>query len=91
MLGRPATVAVDSHSGLAGIAHWINSTFRLEKDEVVKKRSPVVAKMKEIVDKEYAEGRNTVMGDNELENILRDVDFDEYERLSHIHLHHKNK
>ncbi len=91
LLGRPATVAVDSHSGLAGIAHWINSTFRLEKDEVVDKRSPVVAKMKEIVDKEYAEGRNTVMGDNELENILRDVDFDEYERLSHIHLHHKNK
>ena len=86
ILGRPATVAVDSHSGLAGIAHWLNGYFRLKGDEAVDKRSPVIAKMKEMVDKEYEEGRTTVMGDGELEHILSVVDFEEYERLSHIHM-----
>ncbi|MEG0766762.1 MAG: 2-isopropylmalate synthase, partial [Clostridia bacterium] len=32
LLNRPALVAVDSHSGLAGIAHWINSYFKLLPD-----------------------------------------------------------
>ena len=89
ILNRPAAVAVDSHSGLAGIAHWINGFFRLEGDEVIDKRNPVVAQMKEIVDEEYAQGRNTVMGDSELELILQNVNFEEYERLTHIHVKHK--
>lgn len=86
ILGRPATVAVDSHSGLAGIAHWLNGYFHLKGDEAVDKRAPIIAKMKELVDKEYAAGRSTVMGDGELEHILSVVDFEEYERLSHIHM-----
>ena len=90
LLNRPAAVAVDSHSGLAGIAHWINGFFRLSGEEALDKRHPVLVQMKERVDKEYASGRSTVMGDEELENILRDVDFDLYEKLSHIHLHHKS-
>lgn len=89
LLNRPATVAVDSHSGLAGIAHWINGYFRLEGDEIIDKRNPIVDDMKVIVDEEYAAGRNTVMGDSELEAILQRVNFPEYERLAHIHLHHK--
>lgn len=88
ILNRPASVAVDSHSGLAGIAHWINSSFRLVGDEAIDKRADIVLKMKEKVDLEYVAGRNTVMGDEELENILRDIDFNEYNCLTHIHLHH---
>ena len=87
LLGRPATVAVDSHSGLAGIAHWLNGYFRLKGEEAIDKRAPIIAKMKEKVDEEYAAGRTTVMGDGELEHLLSVVDFDEYERLSHIHAH----
>lgn len=87
ILGRPATVAVDSHSGLAGIAHWINGYFRIANSpNAIDKRDEIVMKMKDLVDKEYADGRNTVMGDEELENMLRIVDYNEYERLSHIHL-----
>lgn len=89
ILNRPATVAVDSHSGLAGIAHWINGFFRLKEGETIDKRAPIVVSMKEAVDREYAEGRNTVMGDEELENLLSELDFDEYERLIHIHLRKK--
>jgi len=74
ILNRPATVAVDSHSGLAGIAHWLNGYFKLKGDLAVDKRNPVVISMKEKVDALYAEGRNTVMGDGELESMLREVD-----------------
>lgn len=89
LLGRPATVAVDSHSGLAGIAHWVNSFFRLEGDNTIDKREPFVAAMKMRVDAQYESGRTTVMGDEELENILREVDFDRYEELCHKRLHKK--
>ena len=89
LLGRPALVAVDSHSGLAGIAHWVNSFFRLEGDNTIDKREPFVAAMKARVDTQYESGRTTVMGDEELENILREVDFDRYEELCHKRLHKK--
>ncbi|MBR5514818.1 MAG: 2-isopropylmalate synthase [Clostridia bacterium] len=86
ILNRPATVAVDSHSGLAGIAHWINGFFRLKDTKItVDKRAPYVIKMKELVDAEYANGRNTVMGDYELETMLKKVDFETYQRFAHIH------
>lgn len=89
LLGRPALVAVDSHSGLAGIAHWVNSFFRLEGDNTIDKREPFVVAMKMRVDAQYESGRTTVMGDEELENILREVDFDRYEELCHKRLHKK--
>lgn len=38
LLGRPASVAVDSHSGLAGIAHWLNGFFRLDGENTVDKK-----------------------------------------------------
>ena len=86
ILGRPAAVAVDSHSGLAGIAFWMNGYFRLTGDDAIDKKAPLVARIKEEVDRQYADGRNTAMGDQELEEMLRRIDFGEYERLSHIHL-----
>ena len=85
LLGRPATVAVDSHSGLAGIAHWMNGYYRLRGENTIDKHHPLIAKMKELVDKEYAEGRTTVMGDNELDDMVRILDYDMYEFLSHTH------
>ena len=90
ILGRPAVVSVDSHSGLAGIAFWINGYFHLNGDERVDKHAPLVSKIKEAVDAEYAGGRTTAMGDDELDNIMRDLDFEEYERLCHIHLKKKH-
>lgn len=89
ILNRPPLVAVDSHSGLAGIAHWLNSYFNLKGEDTVDKRSPLVTAMKAMVDREYESGRTTVMGDEELENILQTVDYSEYEKLVHIHLRHK--
>ena len=87
ILNRPATVAVDAHSGLAGIAHWINSFFRLKGKHQVDKQDSLVLAVKDMVDALYASGRNTVMGDEELEIMVRDADPERYERL----LFHKSR
>ena len=87
LLNRPAMVAVDSRGGTASIAHWINSYFRLTGRHIIEKTDPLVIAVREAVDKLYAEGRNTVMGDEELEIMVRYCDVDRYERL----LFHKSK
>ena len=81
ILNRPALVAVDSHSGLAGVAHWMNSYFRLLGEHMLDKQDPLVIAVKAEIDRLYAEGRNTVMGDEELEIMVRDADQERYERL----------
>ena len=86
ILKRPPTVAVDDHSGLAGIALWMNGYFRLEGSDVIDKRNPLVAKIKEMVDAEYARSRNTTMGDSELEEYIRQIDPEEYLRLTTINV-----
>ncbi len=87
ILNRPATVAVDSHSGLAGIAHWMNGYFKLKGEHAIQKQDPLVAAIKEKVDILYDQGRNTVMGDEELETLTRTTDRERYERL----LFHKSR
>ena len=69
-LNRPVLVSVSNTSGLAGIAHWINSFYHLKGDAVVDKSHPLVGHIKEIVDQEYEEGRITVMTDAELVEII---------------------
>ncbi len=69
-LNRPAGVAVSSTSGLAGIAYWINTFFRLKGDECVDKHDTVVAKIKEEIDVEYASGRQTVISEEELLELI---------------------
>ncbi len=74
ILNRKANVAVDSHSGLAGIAFWVNSYYELPEAHKVSKNHPVVVAIKEKVDAEYAVGRNTAMGDDELDHMIRVID-----------------
>ncbi|MCE5342350.1 MAG: 2-isopropylmalate synthase, partial [Eubacteriales bacterium] len=88
ILNRPASVAVDSHSGLAGVAHWMNSFFRLKGENTVDKQDSTVVAVKALVDTLYTEGRNTVMGDEELEIMVRKVDVGRYQDLL-LHKHKK--
>ena len=75
LLNRPAKVSIDAHSGLAGIAYWLNRYFHEHDiDRQIDKRDPIVARMKEMVDKEYARGRTTVMSDAELLDYFRTAD-----------------
>ncbi len=86
ILNRPATVIVDAHSGLAGIAYWVNGYYHLSGEISVDKRDDIVVKMKELVDKEYAAGRNTAMGDLELDGMLKALDKDIHAAFEHHYL-----
>ena len=69
-LNRPAMVAVSNTSGLAGIAHWINSYYRLPDEKKLTKDMPLVSMVKEWVDKQYEAGRVPVITDNELVKVI---------------------
>ena len=70
ILNRPASVSVSNTSGLAGIAYWINNNYRLTGDKAIDKKHPIVIAIKEWVDKEYEDGRQTAISDIELENKI---------------------
>ncbi len=89
ILNRPAMVIVDAHSGLAGIAYWINGYYHLSGELVVDKRDDIVVKLKELVDNEYANGRNTAMGDFELDAMLKTLDPDIHFEFDHHHISRK--
>lgn len=69
-LNRPVLCAVSNTSGLAGIAHWINTYYKLDENKQVSKQSRLVKAVKEVVDKEYEEGRVTVMTNKELSELI---------------------
>ncbi len=65
-LNRPVLCAISNTSGLAGIAHWINTYFKLKGDDQLTKNCPLVVELKKWVDEEYAGGRVTVLTDDEI-------------------------
>lgn len=82
LLGRPAAVAVDAHSGLAGIAHWLKGALsRAGRQIDIKKSDEAVIAIKAKVDALYAEGRNTSMGNDELIDMLKDIAPEYYDIL----------
>ena len=73
LLNRPAAVTISKTSGLAGIAYWINQNYRLSSDDQIKKHDPLVADLKDWVDKEYEDGRQTVLANSELEAKIAEL------------------
>ncbi len=69
-LHRPVRCAISNTSGLAGIAHWINSYFKLPQEKWVNKNDLLVTEVKAWVDKEYDGGRITVITDDELKDVV---------------------
>ena len=69
-LNKPPRVTVSNTSGLAGIAHWINTYYRLTGEAQVDKNSALVQKVKAWVDQEYESGRVTVLTDEELTAVI---------------------
>ena len=70
ILNRPASVLISKTSGLAGIAYWINENYNLTGADMVDKRDPVVIAMKEWIDCEYEDGRQTMLSNDELEKKI---------------------
>lgn len=73
ILKKPSKVVINSHSGLAGITHWINNQFNLTGDNKIDKKDSRVAKLKEWVDAQYSEGRVTVIYDEELIEAAKQI------------------
>ena len=88
ILNRPVGILIGQHSGAAGIAHWVNTHFRLKNEEQMSKQDALILLLKDEVDKEYASGRTTAFSDDELEKLLKSVDRDGYYKLA-LHLDNK--
>ena len=71
-LNRPVLVSVSNTSGLAGIAHWINTYYKLPAERKLDKECELVKMVKVWVDHEYDEGRVTVITDDELTDVIAD-------------------
>ncbi len=87
LLRRPPLVSVDVNSRLAGIAYWINGYYHVPKTEAIDKKHPVIQRMKEEIDREFAQGRTTFMSDDELDALIAAQDGELHRALCR----HKNK
>ncbi|MCL2696207.1 MAG: 2-isopropylmalate synthase, partial [Clostridiales bacterium] len=70
ILNRPVIVHIDAHSGLAGIAFWLERQTGAKYD----KGSELCKGIKTVVDDIYAGGRTTSLSDEELTEIIRGID-----------------
>ncbi|MCF6465510.1 2-isopropylmalate synthase [Clostridium sp. Cult2] len=70
VLGRPPLVAVNSYSGLAGIAAWINGYFRLDGSGKINKNDSRIVAIKKWIDDEYANGRTSNIRNDELKELV---------------------
>ncbi|HXY53229.1 MAG TPA: cache domain-containing protein [Nitrospirota bacterium] len=66
ILKRPMGVIITDKSGIAGIAHWVNSHLGLDADKKIDKRHPGLAKMHKWVLEQYEQGRTTSISHDEL-------------------------
>ena len=81
ILNRSATVMLGKTSGLAGIAYWINENYRLSANEAIDKKDPLVIAVKEWIDAEYEEGRQTALSNGEIEEKIEELSCGRFHRL----------
>ena len=66
ILKRPMGVIITDKSGVAGIAHWVNSHLGLDERMRIDKRHPGLAKINKWVMEQYEQGRTTSISPDEL-------------------------
>ncbi len=81
ILNRPASVLIGKASGLAGIAYWINTNYNLPENEQIDKKDPLVIKLKEWIDREYEDGRQTTLSNMELETKIEELSLGKYKKV----------
>ena len=85
ILNRPMHVYINQASGLAGIAYWVNDFYQLPASEKIDKQDSLIVEMKKMIDLEYASGRTSIMGDDDLDNMVRNIDKKRHQ-LMYIHM-----
>jgi len=73
LLDRPVRVAVNQASGAAGLAHWIKSHYTLPATSDLDKRDARLAPVLSWIANQYAEGRVTAIGDEEIRAALAEL------------------
>ena len=81
ILKRSPSVLLGKASGLAGIAYWINENYQLSPSEAVDKKDPLVAALKEWIDRAYEDGRQTALATHELEEKIEELSGGRFMRL----------
>lgn len=81
ILNRPVSVLIGKASGLAGIAYWINQNYGLKGEDTVDKKSQLVIALKEWIDLEYEDGRQTTLSNSELEEKIEQLSGGKLKRL----------
>jgi isopropylmalate/homocitrate/citramalate synthase len=81
ILGRAPAVMIGKASGLAGIAYWINENYQLAGGEAVDKKDPLVVALKQWIDGEYEDGRQTTLSTAELETKIEELSAGRFHRL----------
>ncbi|MBQ6583472.1 MAG: 2-isopropylmalate synthase [Mogibacterium sp.] len=71
-LKRAPLVSINQTSGAAGVAMWINEKYGLEGDRRVDKHSEVVKFVKSRIDEEYANGRTSIIGGEEINRWIEE-------------------
>jgi len=71
ILNRPWRIVISNTSGLAGVAHWMNSFYGKKGDDEYQKKDPVVLRVKDWIDAQYETGRVTLITDEEMETVSK--------------------
>lgn len=71
ILGRSPVVNITDKSGMAGIAHWINTKMEVSKEEKVDKSHPAISKIYDVVMEQFDKGRVTAMSDKEMMALVK--------------------
>jgi isopropylmalate/homocitrate/citramalate synthase len=70
ILGVPPDIRITDKCGRAGIAYWINLHLELGGDALVSKDHPGVSEILKRVTDQYAQGRVTIMSDEEMARLV---------------------
>lgn len=69
ILNRPVAIQINQSSGLSGITYWINKNLNKE----YKKNHPIIIKIKEWIDNQYNNGRQTNICDGEMLDLYNQI------------------
>ena len=71
VLNRPLSVGITDKSGTSGIAYWINSNLKVPENEKIQKNNDGILKIRDLIEKEYNEGRVVAISDEEMADMTR--------------------
>lgn len=71
LLKKPISIIITDKSGVSSIAYWVNTRMHLDGDRRLDKRHPGIVKIHKRVMREYEQGRNTSISNEEMERWAR--------------------